>query len=72
MEEQKQGNDHRHLELQNVTAFLELLITKYIKPWMESADSANVDAAMNLFSFQLKISEESFKDIQSFRKLIAI
>ena len=30
------------------------------------------DAAMNLFSFQLKISEESFKDIQSFRKLIAI
>ena len=27
---------------------------------------------MNLFSFQLKISEESFKDIQSFRKLIAI
>ena len=48
MEEQKQGNDHRHLELQNVTTFLELLITKYIKPWMESADSANVDAAMNL------------------------
>ena len=48
MEEQKQGNDHRHLELQNVTAFLELLITKYIKPWTESADSTNVDAAMNL------------------------
>ena len=47
-EEQKQGNDFRHLELQNITTFLELLITKYIKPWMESGDSANIDASMNL------------------------
>ena len=47
-EEQKQENDFRHLELQNVTAFLELLITKYIKPWMESGDVAKIDASMNL------------------------
>ena len=47
-EEQKQGNDFRHLELQNITTFLELLITKYIKSWMESGDSANIDASMNL------------------------
>jgi len=35
-EEMKQDMDYRHLELQNVTTFLELLITSYIKPWMES------------------------------------
>lgn len=48
LEEQKQGNDYRHLELQNVTAFLELLITKYIKPWMETGETAKIDASMNL------------------------
>lgn len=48
VEEQKQGNDYRHLELQNTTAFLELLVTKYIKPWMESGTDANISAAMNL------------------------
>lgn len=47
-EEQKQGSDYRHLELQNVTTFFELLITKYIKPWMESGNPANIDASMNL------------------------
>ena len=44
----KQDIDYRHLELQNVTTFLELLITSYIKPWMESGNSANIDASMNL------------------------
>ena len=48
LEDQKQGNDYRHLELQNVTAFLELLITKYIKPWMETGEPAKIDASMNL------------------------
>ena len=48
LDDQKQGNDYRHLELQNVTAFLELLITKYIKPWMETGESAKIDASMNL------------------------
>ena len=48
LEDQKQGNDYRHLELQNVTAFLELLITKYIKPWMETGETAKIDASMNL------------------------
>jgi ParB-like chromosome segregation protein Spo0J len=48
LEERKHGNDYRHLELQNVTAFLELLITKYIKPWMETGESAKIDASMNL------------------------
>jgi len=47
-EEQKHGNNFRHLELQNVTTFFELLITKYIKPWMESGNSANIDASTNL------------------------
>ena len=47
-EEMKQDMDYRHLELQNVTTFLELLITSYIKPWMESGNSANIDASMNL------------------------
>jgi len=47
-EEMKQDMDYRHLELQNVTTFLELLITSYIKPWMESGNSVNIDAAMNL------------------------
>ena len=44
----KQETDYRHLELQNVTTFLELLITSHIKPWMESGESVNIDAAMNL------------------------
>ena len=47
-DEMKQGTDYRHLELQNVTTFLELLITSHIKPWMESGDSVNIDASMNL------------------------
>ena len=47
-DEMKQDMDYRHLELQNVTIFLELLITSYIKPWMESGESVNIDAAMNL------------------------
>jgi len=46
-EELKAGKDIRHIELQNVTTFLELLISKYIKPWMES-ESPEIDAAMNL------------------------
>ena len=29
------GVNHRHLELQNVITFLEMLITLHIKPWME-------------------------------------
>ena len=48
IEDQKQDNDFRHLELQNVNTFLELLITIHIKPWMESGDSSNIDASMNL------------------------
>ena len=48
IEEQELGNDYRHLELQNISTFLELLITKYIKPWMESGNSVNIDASMNL------------------------
>ena len=48
LDEQKQGIDYRHLELQNVTTFLELLITKYIKPWMETGESTKIDASMNL------------------------
>ena len=47
-EEVKQDVDYRHLELQNVTTFLELLITSYIKPWMESGNSVNIDASINL------------------------
>ena len=47
-DEMKQDLDYRHLELQNVTTFLELLITSYIKPWMESGNPANIDASMNL------------------------
>lgn len=47
-DEMKQGTDYRHLELQNVTTFLELLITLHIKPWMESGDFVNIDASMNL------------------------
>jgi hypothetical protein len=47
-DEMKQKIDYRHLELQNITTFLELLITSYIKPWMESGESVNIDAAMNL------------------------
>jgi len=47
-DEMKQDLDYRHLELQNVTTFLELLITSYIKPWMESGNSVNIDASMNL------------------------
>jgi len=47
-DEMKQEIDYRHLELQNVTTFLELLITSHIKPWMESGDSANIDASMNI------------------------
>ncbi len=47
-EEVKQEMDYRHFELQNVTTFLEMLITLYIKPWMESGNSVNVDASMNL------------------------
>lgn len=46
-EELKSGKDIRHIELQNVTTFLELLISKYIKPWMES-ESPEIDAAMNI------------------------
>ena len=46
-EELSAGTDIRHIELQNVTTFLELLITKYIKPWMESK-SPEIDAAMNI------------------------
>ena len=48
LDDQKQGNDYRHLEFQHVTAFLELLITKYIRPWMETGESAKIDASMNL------------------------
>ncbi len=47
-EEMKLDRDYRHLELQNVTAFLDLLITSHIKPWMESGNSTNIDASMNL------------------------
>jgi hypothetical protein len=47
-DEMKHDMDFRHFELQNVTTFLELLITSYIKPWMESGDSVNIDASMNL------------------------
>ena len=46
-EELAAGKDIRHIELQNVTTFLELLITKYIKPWMES-ESPEIDASMNI------------------------
>ena len=48
LDDQKQGNNFRHLEQQNVAAFLQLLITKYIKPWMETGESAKIDASMNL------------------------
>jgi len=48
LDDKKQGNDYRHLELQNVATFLELLLTKYIKPWMETGESAKIDASMNL------------------------
>ena len=47
-EEVEQKIDYRHFEIQNVNTFLELLITSYIKPWMESGNSANIDASMNL------------------------
>lgn len=46
--EMNQNIDYRHLEFQNITTFLELLITSYIKPWMESGNSVNVNASMNL------------------------
>ncbi|MBT4326036.1 MAG: ParB N-terminal domain-containing protein [Candidatus Nitrosopelagicus sp.] len=47
-DEVSQNTDYRHFELQNVTTFLELLILNYIKPWMESGKSENIDASMNL------------------------
>ncbi len=47
-DEMKQGINYRHLEIQNITTFLELLITSHIKRWMESGDSVNIDASMNL------------------------
>ena len=46
-EEVKAGKDIRYIELQNVATFLGLLISKYIKPWMES-ESPEIDAAMNI------------------------
>jgi len=45
--ELQEDKDIRHIELQNVTTFLELLITKYIKPWIES-ENPEIDAAMNM------------------------
>ena len=47
-EEMDMGVNHRHLELQNVITFLEMLITLHIKPWMESGNSTNIDGAINL------------------------
>jgi hypothetical protein len=46
-EELSNGKDMRNTELKNVTTFLELLISKYIKPWME-AEPPEIDAAMNI------------------------
>ena len=46
-EDVETGKDFRHIELQHVTTFLELLITKFIKPWLES-EPPEIDAAMNL------------------------
>lgn len=47
MEEEKESRNFRHYELQNVKTFFDLLITKHIKPWMESPDP-EVNAAMNV------------------------
>ena len=47
-EEVKDGKDFRHFELQNVSTFLQLLITKHIKSWMESGNSKKIEASMNL------------------------
>jgi len=46
-EEEKSGKNFRHLEFQNVQTFLDLLIAKHIKPWMESSEP-EIDAAMNV------------------------
>ena len=46
--EVEQSTDYRHLELQNVNTFLELLIALHIKPWIESGSPTSIDAAMNL------------------------
>ena len=46
-EEDAADKNYRHLELQNATMFFELLITKYIKPWIDS-EPAEIDAAMNV------------------------
>lgn len=41
------ATDIRHIELQNVTSFMELLISKCIEPWLES-EPPEVDAAVNI------------------------
>ena len=46
-EEDAANKNYRHFELQNATMFFELLITKYIKPWIDS-EPAEIDAAMNV------------------------
>jgi len=66
-EEHEQKLDFRHHELQNVSAFFDLLIEKYIKSWMETGDSAKIDAAMNLckrhiFETLCKLIANSLRD----------
>jgi hypothetical protein len=46
-DELKTDTNFRHFELQNTTSFLELLIIKIIKPWLES-ETPEIDAAVNL------------------------
>ena len=47
LEESSNSKDMRSSELKNVTTFLEVLISKRIKPWMEAA-LPEIDAAMNI------------------------
>lgn len=46
-DEKKENKNFRHLERQNVRTFFDLLISKHIKPLLESA-TPEVDAAMNI------------------------
>lgn len=46
-EEERDGMNFREHERQNVEMFFDLIITKYIRPWMESSPP-EIDAAMNV------------------------
>ena len=46
-DEVETGKDFKHNQRKNVQVFFDLLITKYIKPWMEE-DPTQVDAAMSI------------------------